>query len=169
MNGGGTSSAAFNASGAAAILQFGGGAWNLNAGTTFAGPGTVSIFTADTVSVNAAVSTPAATTLSFTAGTLQGRGTLTLAGPFLWTAGLMTGTGTTQVNGSFTCASIGGPTAAGFSTRPAPPPEPATAPASALAADQQPNLDAPTDGVINSAARRQLNNTGTDLRSRMGP
>jgi parallel beta-helix repeat protein len=108
LDGGGTGSAAFAASGAAAILQFRSGTWDLNAGTTFSGPGTVSIFTSGTVSVNAAISTPAATSLSFTAGTLQGTGTLTANGPFLWNAGLMTGTGTMQVNGPFTCQGIVG-------------------------------------------------------------
>ncbi|HEX5043821.1 MAG TPA: hypothetical protein VFV75_12995 [Candidatus Polarisedimenticolaceae bacterium] len=108
LNGGGTSAAPMVVSNAAATLQFGGGVWDLNGGTSFSGPGTVSIFTASTVAVNAAVSTAAATTLSFTAGTLQGTGTFTLNGPVLWNAGLMTGAGTTQINGPFNCAGVVG-------------------------------------------------------------
>ena len=86
--------------------MFAAGTFNLNAGTTFSGPGTISLNSSGTLSVNAAVSTPAATRLTFLAGTLGGTGTLTTNGQLDWSGGLMTGAGVTTVNGPFNLSGL---------------------------------------------------------------
>ena len=99
LGNGGSSSTALNVSAAGGVLLFAAGTFDLNAGTTLSGPGTVRINTSGTVNVNAAISVPAATTLAFVAGTLGGTGTLTVAGTLNWSGGTMTGAGITTVNG----------------------------------------------------------------------
>ena len=102
----GSSSAALNVSGASATLLFAAGVFDLNAGTTVAGPGTVLLNSSGTLNVNTAVPIPAATTFTFLAGTLAGTGTLTTNGTFNWSGGLMTGAGVTTVNGPFNLSGL---------------------------------------------------------------
>nr|MCU0223957.1 hypothetical protein [Acidobacteriota bacterium] len=97
----GSSTAALTVSGASATLLFAAGVFDLNAGTTVSGPGSVLLNSSGTLNVSTAVSIPAATTLTFLAGTLGGTGTLTTNGTFNWSGGLMTGAGVTTVNGPF--------------------------------------------------------------------
>ncbi len=102
----GSSTAALNVSGASATLLFAAGVFDLNAGTTVTGPGTVLLNSSGTLNVNTAVTIPAATTLTFLAGTLAGTGTLTSNGTFNWSGGLMTGAGVTTVNGPFNLSGL---------------------------------------------------------------
>ncbi len=102
----GSSTNALNASGASATLLFGAGVFDLNAGTTVSGPGTVLLNSTGTLNVNTALTIPAATTLTFLAGTLGGTGTLTTNGTFNWSGGLMTGTGVTTINGPFNLSGL---------------------------------------------------------------
>jgi len=103
---GGNSTKSFIVSGAAATLLFGSGTFDLNAGTTFSGPGTVLLNTGGTVNVNSAVTIPVATTFNFVAGTLAGTGAFAINGPFNWSGGLMTGAATTTVNGVFNISGL---------------------------------------------------------------
>ncbi len=99
VSGGGNSSAAFNVASAAATMQFAGSAYDLNAGTTFVGPGTA--LSTGTLNVNTAIGIPATMTFTMTGGIVQGTGTLTTAGTLNWSGGTMTGAGTTTANGPF--------------------------------------------------------------------
>ena len=108
LRGGGSSTTALNVSGASSTLLFAAGVFNLNAGTTISGPGTVLLNSSGTVNVNSALAFPASTTLTFLAGTLAGTGALTLNGTFNWSGGLMTGAAATTVNGPFNLSGLVG-------------------------------------------------------------
>jgi hypothetical protein len=108
LGGGGSSTNALIVSAVSSTLTFAAGVFNLDAGTTISGPGTVLLNTSGTVNVNSALAFPAATTFTFTAGTLGGTGALTTNGTFNWSAGLMTGAATTTVNGTFNLSGLPG-------------------------------------------------------------
>ncbi len=101
IQGGGTSTGAFNAA-AGATFSFNGGNHTLN-GAAFTGAGFGSVDGA-TVTVNGAV---AAESFALTAGTLTGPGTLTASGALRWTGGAQTGTGITQLAASATLSITG--------------------------------------------------------------
>ncbi len=113
LGAGGSNTAALNVSGASATLLFAAGIFDLNAGTTVTGPGTVLLNSSGTLNVNTAVPIPVATTFTFLAGTLAGTGTLTTNGPFNWSGGLMTGAGVTTLNGPLNLSGLTTSTAAG--------------------------------------------------------
>jgi hypothetical protein len=108
LGAGGSSTTALNVSGASSTLLFAAGVFDLNAGTTFSGPGTVLLNSSGTLNVNSAVSFPAATTFTFLAGTLAGTGALTANGTFNWSGGLMTGAAPTNLNGPFNLGGLPG-------------------------------------------------------------
>src|SRR5207248_1129156 len=88
---GGTESGAFTVA-AGAGLAFAGGVANLNAGTTFSGPGLLSL-TGGEMFVNAPVSIP---NYAQSNGNVRGTSTLTLAGTADWSSGGMIDAGTTN-------------------------------------------------------------------------
>ena len=111
-NQGGSSTGPFDIAGGT-TLQWGGGTFNLNAGTTFTGLGGI-LLSAAALNVNAAIGTPPTITFDMTGGTINGLGTLTTAGPFNWSAGTMNSAGTTNFDGPL---NISGAGAKGVSTR----------------------------------------------------
>jgi len=100
-----TSTGSFDVA-AGRTLQFGGNTFNLDAGTTFTGPGRI-LLSATTLGVNAAIGIPATMTFDMTGGILTGTGTLTTAGPLNWTGGTMQSTGVTTCNGTLTLSGAG--------------------------------------------------------------
>jgi hypothetical protein len=120
LTGGGIDSGTFGVP-ATAVLEFGGGTHNLNAGTTVSGTGTVR-FSSGVTNLNAgsynvgttsitggtAVFSVAASTGTFdqSSGFRDGLGTLTVSGLATFTGGSMTSAGTTIANGGL---SISGP------------------------------------------------------------
>jgi RHS repeat-associated protein len=127
FTGGGGSTGGFRNSAPTAALQFGGGTFNVNTGTTFEGPGSLMVtggtlninntiavpspgevlVSGGTVNVNAAIASPPATTFTMTGGTLGGTSALTIDGDCNWSGGAMTGTGTTTVNGPLSLTGTG--------------------------------------------------------------
>ena len=101
---GGSSTGAFDITLASGKIDFGSGTFNLNAGSTFSGTGTVQISVA-TVNVNVAVTIPAAMNVRMENGVIGGGGVLTTLGAFVWelyanSISTMTGTGTTMIGGT---------------------------------------------------------------------
>jgi hypothetical protein len=108
LRGGGSSTNALNVPAASSTLLFAAGVFNLNAGTTVSGPGTVVLNSSGTLNVNSALAIPATTTFTFLAGTLGGTGAVTTNGTFNWSGGTMTGAGITTVNGPFNLSGLVG-------------------------------------------------------------
>jgi len=123
---GGSSTGGFSNSAPSVTLQFAGGTFDLNAGTSFTGigtllvsggtlnvnstistpaPGTVQV-SGGTMNVNSAISTAAVTAFTMTGGTLGGTGTLTIDGNCDWSGGEMTGAGVTTVNGPLNVSGV---------------------------------------------------------------
>ncbi len=108
LRGGGSNTNALSVSGASSTLIITAGVFDLNAGTTFSGPGTVTFNSTGTLNANSAVSFPASTTFSFVGGTLAGTGNVTTNGTFNWSGGLMTGAATTTSNGTLNLSGLPG-------------------------------------------------------------
>ena len=90
---GGTEAGAFTLAAGASMVLIGGGVTNLNAGTTFSGPGLLSLIGGE-MYVNVPVSIP---NYAQSNGNVRGTSTLTLAGTANWSAGAMIDAGTTVV------------------------------------------------------------------------
>jgi len=111
-NQGGSSTGSFNIA-AGTTLQWGGGTFNLNTGTTFTGLGTI-LLSAAGLNANDSIATPPTITFDMTGGTINGLGTLTTAGIFNWSAGTFNNAGTTNFDGPL---NISGAGTKGVSTR----------------------------------------------------
>ena len=96
LNGGGTQTGNFSVSNGT-TLSFN-GTHTLNAGTSFSGAGAIQ-FTGGSLTVNAAVATPASMAFSMSGAALNGAGTLTVDGPLTWSGGTMNGVGTLNATG----------------------------------------------------------------------
>ncbi len=95
LQSGGTESGAFNiASGGG--LQFAGGTYALNAGTSFINSGNIRIDANATVNVNVPLTLPGNWTLTSNNGTLAGAGTATFDN-LTWSEGIMSGAGITKI------------------------------------------------------------------------
>jgi hypothetical protein len=108
---GGTSTGSFNLSGT--TLQFGGGTFAFNTGTTFTGTGNI-LLSSSTLNVNDTVTTPATIVFDMTGGTMQGAGTFNAGGVFNYSGGSFATAAITNFNGAL---NISGTASKGISSR----------------------------------------------------